>query len=266
MFIHTLAAAAATAAPQNKFGIAEVLFPGGKPAWIPLSTFGILVFMSVGSFYILFTKWAEQSKVMKQHQSLSAFWRAANMREGAAKLEKNSAWRQIAERGVKALKAQDEDLFGQYLAEDLFDPNTGEIYAEAGDELNAKMLTALVEQGFHDLPILDIDHINVGPYIRNTLAVDKNSSREEALFDIYRVMRPGEPPTPETAETLFNGLSRKLMGASVVPAPHQRMAQQRNQRHGRRAFGHDLGEQQEQPPGAGLRQRLTGRKTLFDDR
>ncbi|OYU36648.1 MotA/TolQ/ExbB proton channel family protein [Novosphingobium sp. PASSN1] len=102
MFIHTLAAAAATAAPQNKFGIAEVLFPGGKPAWIPLSTFSILVVMSVGSFYILFTKWAEQSKVMKQHQSLSAFWRAATMREGTAKLEKNSAWRQIADDGLAA--------------------------------------------------------------------------------------------------------------------------------------------------------------------
>src|SRR5262249_17512767 len=51
-----------------------------------------------------------------------------------------------------------------------------------------------------------IDHINVGPYIRNTLAVDKNASREEALIDIYRVMRPGEPPALETAETLFQGL------------------------------------------------------------
>ena len=114
--------------------------------------------------------------------------------------------RQLAERGVKFLRQQDEDLYGQYLAEDLYNPNTGEIFAEAGDELNAKVLTSLVEQGFHDLPILDIDHINVGPYIRNTLAVDKNSTREEALFDIYRVMRPGEPPTIDTAENMFNSL------------------------------------------------------------
>nr|MDQ6870121.1 DNA-directed RNA polymerase subunit beta [Pseudomonadota bacterium] len=54
--------------------------------------------------------------------------------------------------------------------------------------------------------VLDIDHVNIGPYIRNTLAVDKNSSREEALFDIYRVMRPGEPPTLETAEAMFHSL------------------------------------------------------------
>ena len=114
--------------------------------------------------------------------------------------------RVLAEKGVKALKALDEDLFGQYIAEDLYDPNTGEIFAEAGDEITAKSLAALVEAGFENLPILDIDHINIGPYIRNTLAVDKNSSREEALFDIYRVMRPGEPPTIDTAEAMFHSL------------------------------------------------------------
>ena len=54
--------------------------------------------------------------------------------------------------------------------------------------------------------MLDIDHVNVGPYIRNTLAVDKNMTREDALFDIYRVMRPGEPPTLETAEAMFHSL------------------------------------------------------------
>ncbi|NDA46909.1 MAG: DNA-directed RNA polymerase subunit beta [Alphaproteobacteria bacterium] len=114
--------------------------------------------------------------------------------------------RLLAERGVKAIKAQDEDLYGQYIAEDLYNPQTGEIFAEAGDEITAKSLVALIEAGFDELPILDIDHINIGPYIRNTLAVDKNSNREEALFDIYRVMRPGEPPTLETGEAMFNSL------------------------------------------------------------
>ena len=101
--------------------------------------------------------------------------------------------RQIAEKGTKALLATDEDLYGQYIAEDLVNPNTGEVYAEAGEEINEKSLQALLDAGFSEIPVLDIDHINIGPYIRNTLAVDKNSSREEALFDIYRVMRPGEP-------------------------------------------------------------------------
>ena len=114
--------------------------------------------------------------------------------------------RQLAEKGLKFLKALDEDLYGQYISEDLYDPNTGEIFAEAGDEVTAKSLVSLLEAGFEELPILDIDHINIGPYIRNTLAVDKNSAREEALFDIYRVMRPGEPPTIDSAEAMFHSL------------------------------------------------------------
>src|SRR6202047_1370951 len=114
--------------------------------------------------------------------------------------------RLLAERGVKFLRAQDEDLHGQYIASDLYNPATGEIFAEAGDEITAKSLALLIEAGFAELPVLDIDHVNIGPYIRNTLAVDKNRSREEALFDIYRVMRPGEPPTLETAEAMFHSL------------------------------------------------------------
>jgi DNA-directed RNA polymerase subunit beta len=114
--------------------------------------------------------------------------------------------RQLVEKGLKFIKAQDVDLHGQYIATDLFNPATGEIFAEAGDEITAKTLPVLIEAGFEELPILDIDHINIGPYIRNTLAVDKNSSREEALFDIYRVMRPGEPPTLDTAEAMFHSL------------------------------------------------------------
>jgi len=125
--------------------------------------------------------------------------------EAGKKMTARSA-RLLSERGIKALKAQDEDLYGQYLAEDLYSPETGEIFAEAGDEVTAKTLPGLLEQGFEELPILDIDHINIGPYIRTSLAVDKNSSREDALFDIYRVMRPGEPPTLDTAQAMFHSL------------------------------------------------------------
>ena len=125
--------------------------------------------------------------------------------EAGKKLTVRSA-RLLADRGIKFLRAQDDDLYGQYIAEDLFDPNTGEIFAEAGDEISAKSLAALLALGFDELPLLDIDHVNIGPYIRNTLAVDKNSSREEALFDIYRVMRPGEPPTIDSAQAMFHSL------------------------------------------------------------
>ncbi len=101
--ILTAAAGAAGEAPQNKFGLGEALFPNGKPNWIAISTFAILVVMSVGSFFILFTKWLEQSKILKQYNALkSTFWRAPSLREGATKLEKNSAWRQIVEDGLQA--------------------------------------------------------------------------------------------------------------------------------------------------------------------
>ena len=112
----------------------------------------------------------------------------------------------LASEGVKELLITDEDLQGHYLSRDLLDIKTGEIYGEAGEELTEETIERFREVGLKDIPILDIDHVNIGAFIRNTLNVDKNSDQEEALLDVYRVMRPGEPPTPETAQTLFNSL------------------------------------------------------------
>ena len=114
--------------------------------------------------------------------------------------------RQLAEKGLRALRLTDQELVGRYIAEDLVNAKTGEIYAEAGEEISEKNLKTLNEAGYKELPLLDIDHVNVGAYIRNTLAVDKNMTREDALFDIYRVMRPGEPPTLDTAQNMFQSL------------------------------------------------------------
>jgi DNA-directed RNA polymerase subunit beta len=114
--------------------------------------------------------------------------------------------RQLAEKGLKAMRVSDQELVGHYIAEDLVNTKTGEIYAEAGEEITEKNLKVLNEVGYKELPLLDIDHVNVGAYIRNTLSVDKNLTREDALFDIYRVMRPGEPPTIDTAQTMFQSL------------------------------------------------------------
>ncbi len=115
------------------------------------------------------------------------------------------AAKKIAEDGTKEVLVGRLDLIGRFVAEDLVDMQTGEIHAEAGDELTEAKLAAVEAAGYDNLPTLAIDQ-SVGPWIRNTLAVDKNSNRDDALMDIYRVMRPGEPPTPETAETLFRGL------------------------------------------------------------
>jgi DNA-directed RNA polymerase subunit beta len=114
--------------------------------------------------------------------------------------------RQLQEKGLKALRMTDEELIGHYVAEDLASAKTGEIYMEAGEEITEKNLKVLIDVGYKELPLLDIDHVNVGAYIRNTLTVDKNMTREDALFDIYRVMRPGEPPTVDTAEAMFRSL------------------------------------------------------------
>src|SRR6266513_5424804 len=112
---------------------------------------------------------------------------------------------------LKNVLAPDEELIGRFFAQDIINEQTGEVYFEAGDEITEPTLAQLVEAGAKELPILDIDLVSRGPeskgaYIRNTLAIDKNATREDALIDIYRVMRPGEPPTLETAETLFNSL------------------------------------------------------------
>src|SRR5579875_3531210 len=112
--------------------------------------------------------------------------------------------RRIAEK-TKAVLATRLDLVGRFMAIDVVNENTGEIYVEAGEELTEARLNALEEAGVTELPTLAIDQAK-GPWIRNTLAVDKNASRDDALIDIYRVMRPGEPPTSETAEALFRGL------------------------------------------------------------
>jgi DNA-directed RNA polymerase beta subunit len=114
--------------------------------------------------------------------------------------------RSLSERGLTEQLVADVELAGRYVGEDLINEETGEIYVEAGDELTEAAIETLNAAGIAEIRTLAIDHINVGPYIRNTLAVDKNSAREEAIFDIYRVMRPGEPPTLESAETLFKGL------------------------------------------------------------
>ncbi|UTP41302.1 DNA-directed RNA polymerase subunit beta [Phenylobacterium sp. LH3H17] len=114
--------------------------------------------------------------------------------------------KKFADAGLKTLLLAPEALTGRYLARDLVNPNTGEIYAEAGDELDPTVLAALEEQGYDKLDVLDVDDVTMGAYMRNTLRIDKNNAREDALFDIYRVMRPGEPPTVEAAEAMFKSL------------------------------------------------------------
>jgi DNA-directed RNA polymerase subunit beta len=108
--------------------------------------------------------------------------------------------------GLTSLLIPTEEIFGRYSAYDLIDEATGRIYIEAGDEVTPDNLEKLDNAGFDHVDLLDIDHISTGAWMRNTLAADKVEERDHALSEIYRVMRPGEPPTKETAESLFAGL------------------------------------------------------------
>ena len=114
--------------------------------------------------------------------------------------------RLLAEEGLSNLRVSDDELIGRFLADELVSTDTGEIFAEAGDEITEELLPELLELGYTDIKVLDIDPVNKGPFIRNTLVADKSSDQLSALEEIYRVMRPGEPPTPETAQALFDGL------------------------------------------------------------
>ncbi|MBK5912623.1 DNA-directed RNA polymerase subunit beta [Rhodothalassium salexigens] len=114
--------------------------------------------------------------------------------------------RKIEQSGVERVIVPEARVMGRYAAFDVINESTGEIYVEAGQEITEEILSKLYEAGVEDLGVLEIDHTNVGPWMRNTLAADKVETQDGALAEIYRVMRPGEPPTKETAEALFAGL------------------------------------------------------------
>ncbi len=114
--------------------------------------------------------------------------------------------KKLEESGVTEYLVKPDQMVGRYLANQIIDEKTGEVLAEAGDEISEEVIATLSDAGVKEINTLAIDHVNVGSYLRDTLLADKNSNKIEALLDIYRVMRPGEPATPESAENLFNSL------------------------------------------------------------
>ena len=109
--------------------------------------------------------------------------------------------------GLQDILVPSSFLEGKFIGEDVVNAATGEIYAEAGDELTEETVAALRDAKIKAVQLLDTDGDNArGPWLRNTLRADKASSRIDALSDIYRVMRPGEPPTLEAGEALFTQL------------------------------------------------------------
>jgi len=113
---------------------------------------------------------------------------------------------ELEKSGAKTLEVPKEFLEGKILAHNIIDEETGEILAAANDELTIELIDSLIEQGAEQIRTLYVNDLDEGPYISNTLRVDPSKTQLEALVEIYRMMRPGEPPTKDAAENLFTNL------------------------------------------------------------
>ena len=114
--------------------------------------------------------------------------------------------REMEQSQIDTLAVPPEYLEGKILAHDIVDEETGELLAAANDELTAELIESLIEKGVANIRTLYVNDLDRGPYISNTLRIDPSTTRLEALVEIYRMMRPGEPPTKEAAENLFQNL------------------------------------------------------------
>ena len=121
--------------------------------------------------------------------------------------------REFQEKKVKNILVPDEAILGKFLAKDIFNEETGEIYGESGDEIDEKLVDNLRSNDINNFSVI-ITNIKSGPYIRNTIVAEKEVKRSEALAAIYKIMRPGEPPTEDSSEKLFFDLFFARLEAS----------------------------------------------------
>ena len=114
--------------------------------------------------------------------------------------------KRVKEIGVKEVEVTAENLEGKVIGRPLIDESTGEIIADANNEMTKDTLEKALAAGLESFSLIFFDGLSVGPYLRNTLLVDKIGTQEESLLEIYKRLRPGEPPTPEASTTFFNRL------------------------------------------------------------
>jgi DNA-directed RNA polymerase subunit beta len=114
--------------------------------------------------------------------------------------------RQLEQKNISRLEVPKEYLIGKILAHDVFNTETGEILAKANEILTVTVVDKLIEAGVTEIRALYVNDLDRGPYISDTLRIDPTRTRLEALVEIYRMMRPGEPPTKDAAENLFQNL------------------------------------------------------------
>ncbi|MFM7625815.1 MAG: DNA-directed RNA polymerase subunit beta, partial [Gammaproteobacteria bacterium] len=114
--------------------------------------------------------------------------------------------RQLEDAGVRKLAVPRDYIYGKILAHDVVDTGTGEIIAKANEVITAVSAEKMIEVGVEKVRTLFVNDLDRGPYVSDTLRIDQTKNRLEALVDIYRMMRPGEPPTRDAAENLFANL------------------------------------------------------------
>ena len=114
--------------------------------------------------------------------------------------------RELEQAKMSSLKVEDDFLIGKVLAKDIFNQETGEVLVSANTEIDQSIIEAIREANITELHTLYINELDKGPYISTTLRADPTSNKLEALVEIYRMMRPGEPPTKDSAEQLFQNL------------------------------------------------------------
>jgi DNA-directed RNA polymerase subunit beta len=134
-----------------------------------------------------------------------------NLKTGEVIVKKNrkftrGAIKKLEQAKIKTLPLDLEELLTKVSARDVVDENTGEVLMEVNQEVTEELTATLKDRGINSFQVLFIDNLNVGPYLRDTLMADKISSPEEAIMEIYRRLRPGDPPTLETATNLFINL------------------------------------------------------------
>ncbi|OOV79099.1 hypothetical protein BTA35_0217280, partial [Oceanospirillum linum] len=108
--------------------------------------------------------------------------------------------------GMDKLKVPVQYLFGRVVAKDMVDERTGELICECNTEITAEILEKLAQAGCKVIETLYTNDLDCGPFISDTLRIDNTRNQLEALVEIYRMMRPGEPPTKDSAEALFENL------------------------------------------------------------
>lgn len=117
-----------------------------------------------------------------------------------------SAMRKLQDSGVRVLAVGSDEVVGKISARDVVDEHTGEVLLQCNEQLTEAKIATLAARGIREIKVLFIDGLNVGSYLRDTLIADKVNTPDEALIEIYRRMRPGDPPTIEASRSLFNNL------------------------------------------------------------